>query len=36
MTGDNAEIGKINKLVSQVEHVKTNLIIQVTPLHGTN
>lgn len=28
-TGDNAEIGKINKLVSQVEQVKTNLIIQM-------
>jgi cation transport ATPase len=27
--GDNAEIGKINKLVSQVEQVKTNLIIQM-------
>eukprot|EP00775_Hariotina_reticulata_P008890 gene8890-9068_t len=28
-TGDNAEIGKINKLVSQVETVKTNLLIQM-------
>ena len=28
-TGDNAEIGKINRLVSQVESVKTNLVIQV-------
>lgn len=27
--GDNAEIGKINKLVSQVEQVKTNLLIQM-------
>lgn len=29
LAGDNAEIGKINKLVSEVEHVKTNLIIQM-------
>jgi magnesium-transporting ATPase (P-type) len=28
-TGDGAEIGKINKLVSQVENTKTNLIIQM-------
>ena len=28
-TGDNAEIGKINRLVSQVEQVKTNLVIQM-------
>lgn len=28
-TGDNAEIGKINRLVSTVEDVKTNLVIQV-------
>lgn len=28
-TGDNAEIGKINKLVSQVESAKTNLVIQM-------
>jgi hypothetical protein len=27
--GDNAEIGKINKLVSQVENVKTNLLVQM-------
>lgn len=30
--GDNAEIGKINKLVSEVENVKTNLIIQMEVL----
>jgi magnesium-transporting ATPase (P-type) len=29
-TGDNAEIGKINKLVSEVETAKTNLVIQVS------
>ncbi|GBF92410.1 carbonate dehydratase [Raphidocelis subcapitata] len=28
-TGDSAEIGKINRLVSQVESAKTNLIIQM-------
>ncbi len=28
-TGDNAEIGKINRLVSQVQTVKTNLVIQM-------
>ncbi|KIY95681.1 ATPase, P-type (transporting), HAD superfamily, subfamily IC [Monoraphidium neglectum] len=28
-TGDNAQIGQINKLVSQVESTKTNLIIQM-------
>ncbi|WIA15444.1 hypothetical protein OEZ85_002091 [Tetradesmus obliquus] len=28
-TGDNAEIGKINKLVSQVENAKTNLLVQM-------
>ncbi|WIA35644.1 hypothetical protein OEZ86_004058 [Tetradesmus obliquus] len=28
-TGDNAEIGKINKLVSQVENTKTNLLVQM-------
>lgn len=27
--GDNAEIGKINRLVSQVENVKTNLLVQM-------
>lgn len=29
LAGDNAEIGKINKLVGQVENVKTNLLIQM-------
>ena len=29
-TGDSAEIGKINKLVSEVEAAKTNLVIQVS------
>lgn len=29
LLGDNAEIGKINKLVSQVENIKTNLVIQM-------
>lgn len=29
LSGDNAEIGKINKLVSQVENIKTNLVIQM-------
>lgn len=28
-TGDNAEIGKINRLVSTVEQVKTNLVVQM-------
>eukprot|EP00882_Tetradesmus_deserticola_P017108 GHRQ01018309.1.p1 GENE.GHRQ01018309.1~~GHRQ01018309.1.p1 ORF type:complete len:335 (+),score=141.09 GHRQ01018309.1:240-1244(+) len=28
-TGDNAEIGQINKMVSEVENVKTNLLVQM-------
>lgn len=28
-SGDHAEIGKINKLVSQVENMKTNLMLQM-------
>lgn len=28
-TGDNAEIGKINRLVSTVDNAKTNLVLQM-------
>lgn len=31
-TGDQAEIGKINKMVNQVENIKTNLVVQLEVL----